>query len=167
MTQTTRPRALLSGATTFRAAVAGPASAEIALYDEIGGYGITAAAFRDVLQKVSGARELKLRINSPGGDVFDSIAIYNMLARHPAPVTVSAFDAPARQAMIPNLVPRAELSNAFTLNTLLRQGSIIVGPSVGGLVVGSGLLVWETRMALRILRVETEFLLKHSPRKKR
>ncbi|HEV3263719.1 MAG TPA: DUF2721 domain-containing protein [Gemmataceae bacterium] len=34
---------------------------------------------------------------------------------------------------------------------------------VGGLATGSGLLVWETRMALRILREETEFLLKRSP----
>lgn len=34
---------------------------------------------------------------------------------------------------------------------------------VGGLVTGSGLLVWETRMALRILREETEFMLKRTP----
>lgn len=36
---------------------------------------------------------------------------------------------------------------------------------VGGLVAGSGLLVWETRMALRILSDETDFMLKRSPRK--
>ena len=35
---------------------------------------------------------------------------------------------------------------------------------VGGLVSGSGLLVWETRMALRILSEETEFLLNRSRR---
>jgi hypothetical protein len=34
---------------------------------------------------------------------------------------------------------------------------------VGGLVTGSGLLVWETRMALRILREETTFMLNRSP----
>jgi hypothetical protein len=34
---------------------------------------------------------------------------------------------------------------------------------VGGLVTGSGLLVWETRMALGILREETTFMLKRSP----
>jgi hypothetical protein len=37
---------------------------------------------------------------------------------------------------------------------------------VGGLVVGSGLLVWETRLALRILHEETVFLLQRSPLKK-
>ena len=47
-----------------------------------------------------------------------------------------AFDAPARQALIPNLVPRGELANALTLNTLLRQMATIVGPGVGGLLIG-------------------------------
>ncbi len=35
---------------------------------------------------------------------------------------------------------------------------------VGGLVTGSALLVWETRMALHILSEETDFMLKRSPR---
>jgi MFS family permease len=47
-----------------------------------------------------------------------------------------AFDAPARQALIPNLVPRAELGAALTLNTMLRQLATIVGPGLGGLVIG-------------------------------
>jgi ATP-dependent Clp endopeptidase proteolytic subunit ClpP len=62
---------------------------EIAICDEIGFGGITAAAFRDILQAAEGAKEINLRISSPGGDVFDGIAIYNMLARHPAKVTVT------------------------------------------------------------------------------
>jgi hypothetical protein len=37
------------------------------------------------------------------------------------------------------------------------------GVGVGGLVTGSGLVVWETRLALRILREEMDFLLKRSP----
>jgi ATP-dependent Clp endopeptidase proteolytic subunit ClpP len=82
-----RPRALLAGQTTFRAGAAVQGSAEIVLYDEIGPYGTSAAAFRDALQKVSGARELKLRINSPGGDVFDGLAIHNMVARFQGKVT--------------------------------------------------------------------------------
>jgi ATP-dependent Clp endopeptidase proteolytic subunit ClpP len=84
-----RPRGLLQGHTTFRAAAAVQGSAEIVLYDEIGPYGTSAAAFRDALQKVSGAKELKLRINSPGGDVFDGLAIHNMVARFQGKVTVT------------------------------------------------------------------------------
>ena len=47
-----------------------------------------------------------------------------------------AFDAPARQALIPNLVPREELASALTLNTMLRQIATTVGPGVGGLLIG-------------------------------
>ncbi len=54
----------------------------------------------------------------------------------------SAFDAPTRQAMIPNIVPRPELANAMTLNTLLRQSSVVVGPAVGGLVIAQFGLSW-------------------------
>lgn len=59
--------------------------AELVLYDEIGagffGEGITAKSFADELATLSDVRELTIRINSPGGDVFDGLTIYNALAR--------------------------------------------------------------------------------------
>ena len=48
----------------------------------------------------------------------------------------TAFDAPARQSILPNLVPRNELANALTLNSINRQTATIVGPGLGGLVIG-------------------------------
>lgn len=59
--------------------------AEILLYDEIAWWGITAEAFKHELDAIS-APTINLRINSPGGDVFDSLAIYNALREHPARV---------------------------------------------------------------------------------
>lgn len=59
--------------------------AEILLYDEIGFWGVTAEAFRRELEAVN-ARTVHLRINSPGGSVFDGLAIYNALREHPAHV---------------------------------------------------------------------------------
>jgi len=47
-----------------------------------------------------------------------------------------AFDAPSRQALIPNLVPRAELGAALTLNTMLRQLATTIGPGLGGVLIG-------------------------------
>jgi MFS family permease len=47
-----------------------------------------------------------------------------------------AFDNPARQALVPNLVPREHLTNAVSLNTLLWQIATIVGPALAGLLVG-------------------------------
>ena len=47
-----------------------------------------------------------------------------------------AFDGPARQALIPNLVPRDELGSALTLNTMLRQLATTIGPGIGGVLIG-------------------------------
>jgi MFS family permease len=48
--------------------------------------------------------------------------------------TVMAFDSPARQSMIPSLVPRGELSNAIALNSTVFNASRVVGPPLAGLV---------------------------------
>lgn len=64
-------------------------SAEIFVYDEIGFFGIRAADFiRDLKALGDDITDLQVRINSPGGDVFDGLAIHNSLKRHKAKVTV-------------------------------------------------------------------------------
>ena len=63
--------------------------AELSIYDEIGSYGVPAKAFIDEMKSLGNISELTLRINSPGGSVFDGIAIYNALKRHPAKVIVT------------------------------------------------------------------------------
>lgn len=61
--------------------------AEIWIYDEIGMWGVSAQDFVSDLAAVN-ADDLTLHINSPGGDVYDGLAIYNSLKQHPAAVTV-------------------------------------------------------------------------------
>ncbi len=63
--------------------------AEISIYDEIGAYGVSAKAFLADLGKLPDKAPLTLRLNSPGGSVFDAVAIYNALTRHAGTVTVS------------------------------------------------------------------------------
>jgi ATP-dependent Clp endopeptidase proteolytic subunit ClpP len=60
--------------------------ARVDIFDEIGWFGITAADFVRDLSGVSG--DLDVHINSPGGDVFDGIAIYNALLNHKGTVSV-------------------------------------------------------------------------------
>ena len=55
---------------------------------------------------------------------------------------VSAFDGPARQALIPTLVPRAHLANALSLNQIMRQSASVVGPAVGGVLIATLGLGW-------------------------
>lgn len=59
---------------------------EIYIYDEIGYFGVTASDFVRELQNVRSSN-IDLHLNTPGGDVFDGVAIYNALLNHRAQVT--------------------------------------------------------------------------------
>lgn len=63
------------------------APARLDLFDEIGFWGKTASEFNAELQAVKGDR-LAVHINSGGGDVFDGLAMMNLLRAHPAAVDV-------------------------------------------------------------------------------
>lgn len=66
--------------------------AEIWIYEEIGaGWfgGLSAKQFADDLKALGKVEKITVRLNSPGGDVFDGIAIYNILKSNPARVTVN------------------------------------------------------------------------------
>lgn len=58
-------------------------AARVDIYEEIGGWGVTAADFAMALRAVD-ADEVHLHVNSPGGSVFDGLTIFNAIAGHPA-----------------------------------------------------------------------------------
>lgn len=70
----------------MRARVNADAAAEVLIYGPIvqGSYGdgISAADVAAVIRD-AGSGPINVRINSPGGDVFQGVAIHTMLARHP------------------------------------------------------------------------------------
>ena len=55
---------------------------------------------------------------------------------------VGAFDLPARQSLVPTLVPRADLPNAISLNAIMQQTSQVLGPALGGIVIASANVGW-------------------------
>jgi MFS family permease len=55
---------------------------------------------------------------------------------------VGAFDLPARNALVPTLVPREHLPNAISLNTIMFQTASVVGPSLGGLLIAAAGVGW-------------------------
>jgi len=64
---------------------------EIWLYDQVGeGFfgGMSARTFVAEMQKLGKVDVINLHINSPGGSVFDGVAIYNSLKSHPARIEV-------------------------------------------------------------------------------
>ncbi|MBI5452395.1 MFS transporter, partial [Candidatus Gottesmanbacteria bacterium] len=47
----------------------------------------------------------------------------------------SAFDTPARQSLVPSLVPKKYFMNAVSLNTIMWQTAIVLGPSISGFII--------------------------------
>lgn len=90
---------------------------EVVVYDEIGYWGVTAAQFIREFKSIPAQNSIKLRINSPGGDVFDGLAIYNVIARHEGKVTATidglAASAASVIAMAANQIVMPE--NAFMM----------------------------------------------------
>lgn len=76
----------------------------ISIYDVIGedwwtGGGFTAARMAAALRSI-GPKPVTVKVNSPGGDMFEGIAIYNLLRDHPAKVTVEVMGWAASAASI-------------------------------------------------------------------
>lgn len=50
---------------------------------------------------------------------------------------LGAFESPARSALLPHLIPRSDLMTAVSLNAVLRRGSQMVGPALGGISIAA------------------------------
>ncbi|MCG6536610.1 MAG: MFS transporter, partial [Syntrophales bacterium LBB04] len=61
---------------------------------------------------------------------------------------VTAFDSPAWQAMVPNLVPKEHLMNALSLNNVMRHTAMIIGPSLAGFIIA-----WKGVSAVYIINM--------------
>ncbi len=80
------------------------------------------------------------------------------------------FDAPARDALPPNLVPLEHLTNALSLNNISRHTASIVGPALAGFVIawkGVAAVYWinaasflAVLVALILMRTPTQQALK-------
>jgi predicted MFS family arabinose efflux permease len=50
--------------------------------------------------------------------------------------TVLSFDQPTRSSLIPVLVPRQDLMNAISLQSVVFNGSAVIGPALAGIAIG-------------------------------
>ncbi len=50
--------------------------------------------------------------------------------------TVNAFDVPARQSFVVEMVGKQDLMNAIALNSSVFNGAAVVGPSIAGVIIG-------------------------------
>lgn len=96
------PRALSSWDSSIRAAAEDERT--ISIYDVIGvdywtGEGVTAKRISSALRSL-GKGPVTVNLNSPGGDLFEGLAIYNLLREHSGEVTVKVLGVAASAASI-------------------------------------------------------------------
>ncbi|MFB2896214.1 MFS transporter [Aerosakkonemataceae cyanobacterium BLCC-F50] len=74
--------------------------------------------------------------------LFGAIDIWHLILLSLFQGTINAFDAPARQAFVPEIVEKREdLANAIALNSAMFNGARLIGPAIAGIVlatVGAG-----------------------------
>lgn len=103
----------------------------ISILDTIGedfwGEGFTAKRAAAALRAI-GKNDVTVNINSPGGDMFEGLAIYNLLREHPAKVTVKVMGVAASAASI-----IAMAGDEVQMGT----GSIMMVHNAWGLVIGN------------------------------
>jgi len=98
------PRALDRWTPGIRAAADDEADRSISVYDVIGtdfwtGEGVTAKRIAAALRSM-GAGPVTVNVNSPGGDMFEGVTIYNLLREHKGEVTVKILGLAASAASI-------------------------------------------------------------------
>lgn len=69
---------------------------------------------------------------------FEHITIWHIYILTALQAVAIAFDSPARQALVPNLVPAKDLPNAFSMTSIARQTGSILGPALSGFAIAYG-----------------------------
>lgn len=103
----------------------------ISIYEPIGfdpwtGQGVTVARVDAALRKI-GNRAVTVRINSPGGDMLQGVAIYNALRKHPAKVTVEVMGIAASAASVIAMAGDEVRMGLGTLMMVHNAWGVVVG----------------------------------------
>jgi MFS family permease len=69
---------------------------------------------------------------------FGHVTLWHIYMLTALQAVAVAFDGPARQALVPNLVPARDLPNAFSLTSIAFQAGSVIGPALSGLVIAYG-----------------------------
>lgn len=114
-------------------------AAVLRLYDPIdswgGDWGVSAKEFTDALDALGDVSEIRLHLNTPGGEVFEAVAILNALRRHDARV-VAIVDGIAASA--------GSFIAAGADETLMGRNSQLMIHDAWGLAIGNAATMRET-----------------------
>lgn len=113
------------------AAVDDAGTSSITIYDMIGedpwsGGGFTARRMNAALRSI-GAKDVTVKINSPGGDVFEGFAIFNELRQHKAKVTVEIMGIAASAASYIAMAGDEIRMGLGTMLMIHRAWGVVIG----------------------------------------
>ena len=91
---------------------------------------------RITILKFTQAQELIVPLIMAGIIATGNLHVWMLYAGAVLGGTMLAFDNPARQALLPGLVPPEDLMNATALMSVVWTGALLVGPALGGLLLG-------------------------------
>lgn len=99
---------------------------------------------------------------------FGRISLWHIYALTALQAVAVAFDVPARQSLVPNLVPKEDLPNAFSLTSIAFETGAIIGPALSGFVIAYGgqEMAYYLNAASYLAVIVALFLLGKVPQKK-
>lgn len=71
--------------------------------------------------------------------LLDMVEVWHLMVIAFLIGSVQAFDGPTRQAIFPHLIEREDMMNAVALNSMVWQGTRVLGPALGGIIIGTRL----------------------------
>ena len=63
------------------------------------------------------------------------VQVWHIIALAAVSGLINAFDAPARQSFVVDLVGREDLTNAIAMNSMMFNGARVIGPAIGGVIL--------------------------------
>jgi hypothetical protein len=118
------------GAIKTRVSASAPDTTEVLIYDEIGFWGVTAKDFAAALGAIS-TPNILLRINSPGGDVFDGLAMHAAIKGHSSNI-VARIEGLAASAGLHERRGRAARARRHRVRHRSRRGQRLRSGVLGG-----------------------------------
>ena len=107
--------------------------AEISIFGPIGGDGwgggVSLAQLQEALDQVPAASQIKLLLNSPGGDAFDGMAMYNLLSRVRDRLTVEVLGWAASAASVVALAGKDLVMGEGSYLMIHEPWAITIGPA--------------------------------------
>lgn len=112
-----------SDALSWRIVMATPTRADVYLYGAIDGWDVDGARLAQEIRSLT-VDAIDLRVNSPGGDVFDGISVYAALMQHSATVTAHIDGLAASAASF--------IVQAAPIRNIVKPGRMMVHDARGG-----------------------------------